>query len=197
MHGGWGEDGGGDLWRQQQRQHLSVAFEDIQDAESEWSGGEASATTDPMASGTSPSSGDRHRSPTATYWQQDPTISSLAQLLDVIRLADQFQADHVMKVEETSFPLAPHNPYCNPFHIVTPTQAATSALLDHRCHWTWEVVCGVLDLPPAPLLGSECLAPLLKAARDEVWSEFEDLEAAWRSKVWSVDGGGLEEKGVE
>ena len=42
---------------------------------------------------------------------------------------------------------------------------------------------GVLDLPPAPLHDNRALAPLLQAARDELWAEFSDLEDAWRFEV--------------
>ena len=122
MHGGWGEDGEGDLWRMQQQlqQRHGVTLEDIQEAESDLSGrGEASAT-DAKTPGLSP--GGIEESLFVSYPHQEPAIDSLAQLLHVIRLADQFQADHVMKVEETSsFPLAPYNPSgCNSAYILSP-----------------------------------------------------------------------------
>lgn len=53
---------------------------------------------------------------------------------------------------------------------------------------------GVLDLPPAPLHGNRALAPLLQAARSEVWAEFSDLEDAWR---FEVRCGGIGCKGVQ
>ncbi|GAX78606.1 hypothetical protein CEUSTIGMA_g6045.t1 [Chlamydomonas eustigma] len=81
--------------------------------------------------------------------------SPLQRLLGVIQLADKYQADVVM-------------------------QEAAAVLLHSRHSWTWQDVCGIMDLPQALLIGSQALLPLLQAAKEEIWAEYEDMEEAWR-----------------